>query len=139
MRNATVAFKPRRVAFGFTDGLPVDVAVLDRGQETWVVLRESALRAGQTALLATYFECIAASLRMELTYLKGLPGPLRFFYCTYEAGNRGAVVRWVFKEVRSPAGGSSNTPARWDRAKEATQVELSAALSLSEPPKRTCL
>lgn len=139
LQETKIAFSTRVVAFGFTEGLPVEVAVLSRTLDTWVVLRESVRRPGQSALLATYFEYIASSLRTELVYLKRLPEPLIFFHCTYEAGQGEDVVRWVFKEAKMGAERGGYAFARWDRAPQATQAELSAALSLSGPPKRTCL
>lgn len=132
-------FSPRFIAFSSTERLPVEMAVLAAKEGTWVILREGTRRPGQGLLLSTYFEYIAANLRTELLYLKRLPEPLKFFHCTYEAGQGKIPVRWVFKEVHLCFENGTYALARWDRAPRALQESLSEALNLLTPPKRTCL
>lgn len=141
MTEDVTPFSLRRVPLGSNDSLPFEVAALQREKETWVVLRESrtGIAQGRTPVLGVYFEYVANCLRMELLTLRGLRAPLRFFHCSYEASARKPPVQWVFKEVGLSEVNGQYAMARWERAPEGLSEELSEALSLWVPPKRTCL
>lgn len=134
-------FQLRRVPLGENDSLPFEMAAVERKTETWVVLRESrtGVAQGRAPVLGVYFEYVANYLRTELLTLRGLRAPLRFFHCSYEASAKTPPVRWVFKEVGLSELHGQYAMARWERASEDLSDELSEALSLWAPPKRTCL
>lgn len=134
-------FVRRGVPLGSGNSLAVDMAVLEHPGQTLVVLREAQdLDQPRAQVLGTYFTHIATSLRTELVLLKQAREPLRFFHLLYEANaDPRQPARWVLKEVKMALASGLYTLARWQKVEATFQDELSEALSLLEPPKRTCL
>lgn len=131
-------FLTRRVPLGLEENLSVEMAVVTAPVQTFVVLRENSRANPPRRILANYFEHVAGLLTLELRYLKQHTLPLKFVHLAYEASrDPRSPAQWAMWEVQMKESQGLYTLARRERLEPALLRQLSEALSLTAPQRRT--